>query len=223
MKRTMNRRAATRGGPVMMVLAGLTLLATHALADAPLGLRPGSRLWLEGNSTLHAFTSTATVVNVSLAAAEVGSEIPWVSLVREGYVRSFDLTIPVRGLKSGKAGLDKKMYEALAAGAHPEIIFHLIRYDVTASTAPREGLPVKASGALTVAGVTREVEIEGRVEPATGGMILRGRKELLMTDFGVKPPTMWLGVVKTDNRVVIRFDLVLGPESDAGTGERSRP
>ncbi len=207
----------------MMVLAGLTLLATHALAEAPLGLRPGSRLWLEGNSTLHAFTSTVTVMDVSLATDEGGAETAWLSLVRAGRVRSFDLTIPVLGMKSGKAGLDKKMYEALAAAKHPDIVFHLARYVVTESTAPVEGLPVKASGTLMVAGVTREVEIEGRIEPAPGGMILHGRKELLMTDFGVKPPTMMLGVLKTDNRIVIRFDLVLGRESDAGTGKRSRP
>ena len=223
MKRGLNRRAGASGGPAMMVLSGLMLLAAHAFAAAPLGLRPGSRLWLEGNSTLHAFESTATVMTVLLAADEGGTDGSWGAVVRSGRVRSFDLAIPVRGMKSGKAGLDKNLYESLGAAKHPDILFRLARYQVEESTASGTGLTVKAFGTLTVAGVERDVEIDGEVEPGAGGMIIHGRKELLMTDFGVKPPTMMLGVVKTDNRIVIRFDLVLGRESDAGSNERSRP
>jgi hypothetical protein len=34
-----------------------------------------------------------------------------------------------------------------------------------------------------------------------------------MTDFGVKPPTALLGTLKTDNKVVVKFELVVGPET----------
>ena len=39
-----------------------------------------------------------------------------------------------------------------------------------------------------------------------------------MTDFGVKPPTMMMGTIKTSDRIVVKFHLVLGLDEGAPRG-----
>jgi hypothetical protein len=33
---------------------------------------------------------------------------------------------------------------------------------------------------------------------------------MLMTDFGIEPPQMFFGAVKTDNEITVRYRIVLG-------------
>ena len=42
-----------------------------------------------------------------------------------------------------------------------------------------------------------------------GRAVIDGEQPLLMTDFGVKPPSMFLGTVKTQDRIVVKFHLEL--------------
>jgi hypothetical protein len=55
-----------------------------------------------------------------------------------------------------------------------------------------------------------------------GGVRAEGTLPLLMTDFGVKPPTALLGTLRTDNKFTVKFSLVVGPQtlSAALAGER---
>jgi hypothetical protein len=39
-----------------------------------------------------------------------------------------------------------------------------------------------------------------------------GELPLLMTDFGVKPPTALLGTLRTDNKITVKFSLLVGPQ-----------
>jgi hypothetical protein len=36
---------------------------------------------------------------------------------------------------------------------------------------------------------------------------------ILMTDYGVKPPTALLGTLRTGNRVLVKFELFVGPRT----------
>ena len=41
------------------------------------------------------------------------------------------------------------------------------------------------------------------------GIQLRGNRKLSMKDFGIKPPTMFMGMLKTNDQVTVTFDLEL--------------
>jgi hypothetical protein len=192
------------------LLAGLLLLGAAALpasaAVQDLVLGRESRLWLEGDSTLHPFSSTATRLNVSGGVEAPAKGDTLADLVRGKKISGFRIVIPVAGLKSGEAGLDKNMHKALKADQHPEIIFELTDYQ----TAPEPGgLLIKAAGRLSAAGVEKPMELEAHARPGPQGLEARGAYELLMTDYGVKPPAMMLGAIKTRNRVVIRYDIFI--------------
>jgi hypothetical protein len=177
----------------------LPLMAPVAQA-APLALGEGSVVWLEGDSTLHKYSSTATALNL---AAEAGSDSAS-DLLKEGTVGEFRLEVDVEGLKSGKNQLDRKMYESLDSKNHPLIVFRLTGYQ----TSPA-GLSAK--GTLTVAGKDKEIVLLGRTKATPGGLEVTGSHDLFMSDFGIKPPKMFMGALKTDDRVTVHFRVVLAP------------
>jgi polyisoprenoid-binding protein YceI len=110
------------------------------------------------------------------------------------------------------------MLKALRADKHPLIIFKLTTYDLESS--PNGGVIVKPAGTLTVAGVEQPVDLVLDVREAGGVLQVHGSRDLLMTDFGIKPPTMFMGMLKTNNKVTVKFDLqlTLAPQALASKG-----
>jgi hypothetical protein len=45
-----------------------------------------------------------------------------------------------------------------------------------------------------------------------GKVTAEGEQTLLMTDFGIKPPSFMLGTLKVGNEVKVKFNLKAGPE-----------
>jgi polyisoprenoid-binding protein YceI len=117
-------------------------------------------------------------------------------------VRAFEVVIPTSSLTSPKDGIDKNMHKALKASEHPDIRFRLRSLDVTAGT---------ALGALTIAGVEKDVTLSVQVRRQEASLAVTGTTTLLMTDYGVTPPKAMLGMLKTNPKVTITFELTLGP------------
>ena len=195
----------------VIILAGsLTFLALLCIpkiyAEQPIPqivLEPGSKLWLIGDSTLHAYSATATDLRLAMEIKPVADLF---EEIRAGGIKGLDVRVPVKGLKSGKSQLDRNMHRALKVNEHPEIIFHLLSYEVLASTSAAS-FSLLAKGDLSIAGQTNAIDLRANVTAGEHTRI-EGSKNLLMTDYGVKPPS-FLGAIKTHNRVIINFDLFL--------------
>ena len=162
----------------------------------------GSVVKIEGTSTLHAWTMEAPVINgrVDAPAPAQLDSAPATAVV----------TIPVAAIKSEHAKMDKLMAEALKARQHPEIRYELVDVDLTNGT--DAAFATKTKGKLTIAGVTREVEmtVNGSRE-ADGRYVLTGQAPIRMTDYGIKPPTAMLGTIKTGDDVKVTFRWVVAP------------
>ena len=195
-----------------LAAAAIALLAASAEAAPTVTLAPGSRLVLSGKSTLHDYHSTATrmELTVDLGAPRPAAS-PLAALSETGAVRSVVLTIPVQAMKSDKDGLDKNMQKALKAGANPNITFRMPAAPAPAAWSP-DGSTVTVRGTLEVAGQAREIEVALRASSTVEGLVLEGSKSLLMSDYGIKPPSMMLGTLKTADKVDIEFRLVLAVE-----------
>ncbi len=153
---------------------------------------------IKGTSNLHNWSEK--VENVSGDGA-----VSWNS---DG---TFDLTsvhikMNVHSIKSDKGSImNNNTYKALKADEHPEIIFTL--------TSPIKGVILKsnerklsAKGNLSIAGVTKAVDIEVIVFISEKSKLsFEGAKTIKMTDYGINPPTALLGTLKTGNEIVIDF------------------
>lgn len=183
-------------------LASLLLFLAASASALDVRLSPASRVWLEGDSTLHAFSSTATAVDFTLSLASAPGNVA--EAVAGRAKAAMTVRIPVAGLKSGSGGLDKNLQKTLKAAEHPAIVYTLKDYFV-AGDPPR----INVSGDLEVAGVSRPVALEAAWKVAGGKATVEGEQALLMSDFKIKPPVMMLGAVKTADKVVVKFRLEL--------------
>jgi hypothetical protein len=196
-------RAATVLGTALILAVAQSASARDAAAR--IDLAPSSKLTLRGKSTMHDYASRATglQLDVELSDELAGGPLPLARLAEPGAVKSIVLTVPVEGLKSEKEGLDKNMYKALKSSANPNIVFRL------ASATPAANSVFRVAGELEVAGQRRPIKLDVRASETPEGIVLEGSQTLAMPDYGIKPPSMFLGTLKTDPKVVIEWRLVL--------------
>lgn len=175
---------------------------------ASLALGPSSRLWITGDSTLHVWHSTATALKPAIEVQAPQGAASFYEGVRDGQVKRFELTIPVDGMKSGESLLDSKMRSALHRKRYPDIVFRLRDYRV--EPAGPGLLKILAHGTLAVSGTEKQIDLQAEASPDGDGTArVRGSYDLLMTDYGVKPPKLMMGALKTADKVSVHYDLEL--------------
>lgn len=188
-------------------LVALSLLpAAIALSPGALAIdvQPGSRLWINGSSTVRSFECAATSFATDIQSAP-GSIAALTS--GEKVVTTVEVTIPAAKLDCKNGTMNEHMLKALKAKANPDIVFKLETYDLAPQN---DGLRITMNGQLTLGGVSKPVTIAAAAKPeADGGLRVAGTHEVRMTEFGLKPPTLMLGTMKVDEKVKVSFDLLL--------------
>ena len=182
------------------------MAAAGAQAARPLAIDT-ARVTITGTSNIHAYTASTTTVRVTRAVLGTGvaGAAFWDALVKPGALEAFDVAIPAAQLTSPKEGLDKNMHKALKVQEHADITFRLTALEPGANAGT-----LKARGLLRIAGVERDVVLDLTTERHEGTLRVKGKLNLLMTDYGIKPPTAMLGMLKTDPKVTVTFETVLG-------------
>jgi polyisoprenoid-binding protein YceI len=190
-----------------MVLALCVVFGALAAAQVPLAIN-SARITIEGTSNIHAYTASTTTVRVTrvqLGAPLDGPDV-WAAALKPGGLEMFQVAIPAATLTSPREGLDANMYKALKVTDNPDIVFRLLRFE------PRTGPAgaLRGIGVLKIAGVAREVALDITTERNGATLRVHGQVQLLMTDFAITPPVAMLGMLKTDPKVTVTFDAVLG-------------
>ena len=203
----------------LALTALLTVAGSLHAQSVRLAVSPESKLWIEGGSNLHDWSCKASSIE---AAIEVDESFVKTTTVASTSLKKVQVKVPVRNLKCGNGKMDNNLYKALKADDAPEISYILATFDVVPG-AEKDSFTVKAVGALTVAGTEKTVNMDvTAARLPDGGVRAEGALALLMTDFGVKPPTALLGTLRTDNKITVKFSLLVGPQtlSAAVAGER---
>ncbi len=116
-------------------------------------------------------------------------------------VKGLQLTIPVTALKSGKGAMDKNAYSALKADDHKQIVYALTSSKIV-------GNKIISSGNLTIAGVTKPMEIESTfIVNADNTITTKSSKSFKMSEYNVEPPSFMFGSVTTGDAITLTFDL----------------
>lgn len=191
---------------LLMILVIGAASAAPVLAAEPLRYQTREALvWVEGTSTLHDWRVESTALDGEVLVPEDFFDDDTAS----GLVPAGSATLPARSLKSDKRRMDSLMHESLATETHPTIEFGLTDATVDGSPSATEAT-VRATGRLTVAGVTCDVSVSLRVDRSTPDvMVVSGELPLKMTDFGIDPPRAMLGTLKTGDEVTVGFRWVV--------------
>jgi hypothetical protein len=193
-----------RTAPIAVLLAAATWTAGPvAQARLPLDIDT-ARVTIAGSSNIHEWTASTTKVRVTRVKVgpAVSGEGFWSDVVRPGALEAFEIAISAASLSSPKAGLDKNMHKALKVEQFAEITFRLSRIEGTPEA------PI-AVGMLRIAGVEREVALMLKTQRRDAALVVTGSLPLLMTDYGIKPPTAMLGMLTTAPKVTVSFETVL--------------
>jgi len=195
------RAATVRALTVLSLLPAAIALSPGAVA---IDVQPGSRLWINGSSTVRSFECAAASFDTNIQSAP-GTVAALAS--GEKVVTAVEVTIPAAQLDCKNGTMNEHMLKALKAKANPNIVFNLASYDLVPQN---DGLRITLNGQLTLGGVTKPVTIVTTGKPeADGTLRVAGTHEVRMTEFGLKPPSLMLGTMKVDEKVKVSFDLLL--------------
>ena len=188
-------------------LAALSLLPA-AIALTPgvtaLDVQPGSRLWINGTSTVRSFECTAKSFETEIQSAP-GAVAALAS--GEKVVTSVQVTVPAALLDCKNGTMNEHMLKALKTKTNPDIVFRVASYDLAREN---DALRITLAGQLTLGGVEKPVTIVTTAnEEGEGALRVMGTHEVRMTEFGLKPPSLMLGTMKVDEKVKVSFDLLL--------------
>jgi polyisoprenoid-binding protein YceI len=147
----------------------------------------------------------ATTVNdftgsVGVARAEfTGTDLLNVTGVAEARVAEMRTGIGLR---------DTHLRNAMRADSFPLVRFDLVGLDVGAVRG--DTVTVTFQGHLTIRGVTRTIRVPGWVLPRASGAEAHTSFPLDMREYGVTPPSRFLGAVRVDPVVDLTVHLLFG-------------
>lgn len=191
-----------------------TLIMLISLLWFPLAHSPQSQYLFSGNSKV-TIAGTSTLHDWTMDSKTVKGEAD-IQVLDDAIlsIKDIKVEIPVESLKSGNGKMDNNAYAALKSEKHPKIYFQLKDFENINQNNGKNELVVP--GKLTIAGTTKTVNIKVQYRTdSKGNLLVSGSKAIKMTDYGVTPPEVMFGTVKTGNDITINFDLFLAQQSNS--------
>lgn len=197
----------------------------------------GSEVTLRGTATIGAWSAQSSDPDAQVdLPVQVGTiDAAFDRLARTGVplfnARLADVNaivrvaVPVKSLKGDSPGMERDMRASLKANEFPTISFVLNQVSSIepaggADAHGQPGLKVRGVGDLTVAGATRRTSIVATVtRSAAGTFAAHAQVTLLMSDFGITPPTALFGLIKAGNTITVAFDLNFQPAAPIENGQ----
>lgn len=204
---TRTTRSVTTLFALGLWLAAGVIHLTAAEAMVRYVAQPGSKVRIDGTSTLHDWSVEGRLIGGEIEFDPSFETDP--TLKSAKHPPKLEATIPTRSLKSGKKAMDAVMHDAMKATNHPNIIYRLQSLVAKGAATPGGSVEFDTVGTLTVAGVTKTNSMVVKMDKLDGGKIkFTGTTPLKMTDFGIQPPapSVALGLIKTGDEVKINFE-----------------
>lgn len=194
-----------------LLAAGILFVSAQAYAQETVVYRaqPASKLWVEGTSNKSDWTVNATdfsgtvTMNRNVSASDPG-------------VQDVKIEVVAGKLESGRSTImDRLMHDALQVEAHPTISYELISAEPAGAPAGNgNAFALDTRGRLTLAGTTREIDMAVQGEKLANGQVrFTGSHELLMSEYGITPPSAMFGALRTGDKVKVAFEFVVAPGS----------
>ena len=118
-------------------------------------------------------------------------------------VETVALTIQTEAITCPEEEMTEHLREAMQIEEYPEIVYQLEEYRLKTDDV------AEATGTMTILGTTNPITFDIQLVQSDDGMRGVGEAELDMTDYGVTPPSVWLGMLNVGEVVTIKFDTPL--------------
>jgi len=185
-----------RGLLILLAIPGMLVLTlTPVLGQTNYRQVAGSQIKVTGTSNLHDWDMVATNFTLAATIKTAGGQLQDLT--------ALSFVLPVNNLKSNEDLLNTRAYNALKAEQFDKITFKLTK----ATIIPQQKI-IKATGNLTISGVTNPVELQTNyVVNADESITCKGSQTIKMSDYKIKAPTFMMGALKTGD--VVTIDMLL--------------
>lgn len=154
---------------------------------------------LKGTSTLHDWDMKSSSGNTQATFKVEDGEITDIT--------ALTFTLNAESLKSSKSGLDKNAYKALNTGKHKTITYKMTNGTVTKSGS---SYIIKTNGTFTIGGNSKPMALTTTATlNGDQSISVKGSTKFNMTNYGVTPPTVMMGTIKTGDAVTIDYSAKL--------------
>lgn len=204
---------------MQLSIAGLLLLVSIIPASSQTWTRyqsrPGSKVKLEGTSTLHDWAVEGKIIGGFM---ELDSGFPLDPSAKSPPSAKLnakvEVKIPVTSLLSEKQLMDDVMYEALKEKQHRDILYRLKQISPKANAAAGPS-QFDAVGELSIAGVSRTNSMAVTIERLDASRLkVKGATSIKMSDYGVKVQAPLGLPLKTGDDVKITFEWVAAKKTE---------
>jgi hypothetical protein len=193
-----------------LMAAAATTAGAQSASAIRLRLDPTSEVTIEGTSSMHAFHCKTNKI-MAYVDVDPGYTKDLTKVARP--IASVKVNIVVRTLTCGNGQMDKNMYSTLNADQNPIIKYTLSDYNILAGSASPAAFSAKTSGTLTISGKEKAFDMKiNAARLSDGNTTAEGEQALLMSDFGIKPPSFMFGTLKVGDEIKVKFNLKAGPE-----------
>jgi polyisoprenoid-binding protein YceI len=178
----------------------VSLFSTTALAQQYTA--KSYKLTIEGGSTMHEWSSSATNVTVQ-------SDFTITNGLLEK-INTATVNVVTKSIKSHKnSGLmDSRTHETLKADKHPNITYVFTKVNSIQKSGNESTITI--TGNLTIGGTSKPTELVLKTKTLPNGDVeIKGSKKILMSTYGIKPPVFMLGALKVHDEVKLDFNVVL--------------
>jgi len=191
-------------------MAVATTAGAQSASAIRLRLDPTSEVSIEGTSSMHAFHCKTNKI-MAYVDVDPGYTKDLTKIARP--IASVKVNIVVRTLTCGNSQMDKNMYSTLDADKNPIIKYTMSGYDILDGSAKPSAFVAKTTGTLAISGQEKVISMKINAERLSDGKATaQGEESVLMTDFGIQPPSFMFGTLKVGNEIKVKFNLKAGPE-----------
>lgn len=192
---------------MQIIQKGIILIITAAIAVfSPVGLSAGHHVLsheiiIDGSSNIMSWSADVHQLSVSSDVVVENGQLH--------EIREMRVEIQVESIEGSEGStMTRKIHEAFNKERNPHIVFEL--KEVLGLAAAANSYSIHALGDLSMAGVTRTIELDVTGEVHNNGNVtFYGTKTMLMTDWEMSPPRAMFGALRTRDEVEVSFRIVL--------------
>ncbi len=167
---------------LLVALATAPLLGMQSLSP----VKDGSEIKITGTSSLHDWEEEATSFDVT-------------GDIQADKVANLQILIQTKSIKSGKSIMDDKTHEALKANKYPHIT-------LKAESLVIKGTTISGQAQLQIAGKTKTISINSKLTDLGDNLVsVSGSLDIIMSEYGVDPPTAMFGTMVTGDKVNVQY------------------
>ena len=171
-------------------------------------VQPQSMLQIQGKTNVNSFQCYCAP-----PASVVGFNVESSSETQKINFKKAALTVLTKSLDCRHKIMNRDMYQTLKAEHYPTITLSISQVLIPIhSINARWKLtgPIATEAYLTLAGMKRKIDLLVTIsQPFSNIYRFTAKKSLLLTDFGLTPPTALMGMVKVKNEIILDIDLYI--------------